>query len=522
MQKKARASMRITLVALAGLNAQTAAAVHLDPNGTGQVLLYPYYTVREGAGGGYNTLFSVVNHTGSVKAVRVRFREAMRGADVLNFNLFLAPYDTWAGALQGSAEGTVLRSEDRSCTWPPISAQGLPLVNYGYINSWSDGSTEALDRTREGYFEMIEMGVISQATVAAYATQEDNWARLAIPGAVPLAPQVAVNCGELGRLDSETAMGNFFDPPAGGLSGTLTLINVFDGTDYSTNAVALGSFSDRVLWTSTGHNLPDLTQASPRVSEILGVTQPKSGAGYFRTEWPVAESLPADPVSAVLMAESIQNEYVVDPVSRAAETAWVVTFPTKQHYYRRLAPPGEPARWGALGLFENDYVDGAEDTLAACGHDRTYHREGGGGPPVAVFIGPCDRGSTRTRWASNVLNFAGTNLLGSAVTLPTTTRVPTGTPSGWRQLAWGQGLARIYERPDRNYSGSSHVLLGGRTLQVLRDGTLITTGTTTYFGLPAIGFALHRWAYHALPTPSGPMQSNYGGLFPHKSLSRVE
>src|SRR4029078_12398770 len=68
-------------VALAGLGtlglAGAANAVMVNPNGLGQVLIYPYYTVRSPAGAGvatYNTLLSIVNTTASTDSVKVRLR----------------------------------------------------------------------------------------------------------------------------------------------------------------------------------------------------------------------------------------------------------------------------------------------------------------------------------------------------------------------------------------------------------------------------------------------------------------
>ena len=64
--------------ALAGLGAfvgaDAALAVKLGTDGRGEVLLFPYYTTRTDSGGNaFGTLLSVVNATGSAKAVRVRF-----------------------------------------------------------------------------------------------------------------------------------------------------------------------------------------------------------------------------------------------------------------------------------------------------------------------------------------------------------------------------------------------------------------------------------------------------------------
>ena len=86
--------------ALAGIGALGAAgaaqAVNLNPDGLGQVLIYPYYTTRaDAAGNVYNSLLSVVNSTASVKAVKVRFLEGKNSREVLDFNLFLSPKDVW-------------------------------------------------------------------------------------------------------------------------------------------------------------------------------------------------------------------------------------------------------------------------------------------------------------------------------------------------------------------------------------------------------------------------------------------
>jgi hypothetical protein len=64
--------------------AGTANAVYVNPDGLGQVLIYPYYTVRNKvAGADFNSLLSVVNSTASAKAVKVRFVEGRNSAEVL-------------------------------------------------------------------------------------------------------------------------------------------------------------------------------------------------------------------------------------------------------------------------------------------------------------------------------------------------------------------------------------------------------------------------------------------------------
>ena len=82
------------LAAVAGF-ASTANAVELNPDGTGQVLVYPYYTVNKNQ----QTLISVVNTTNIAKAVKVRFLEGHNSREVLDFNLFLSEFDVWTASV---------------------------------------------------------------------------------------------------------------------------------------------------------------------------------------------------------------------------------------------------------------------------------------------------------------------------------------------------------------------------------------------------------------------------------------
>src|SRR5262244_4289279 len=111
--------------ALAGVGAigatTTAQAVNLNPDGLGQVLLYPYYTVNNDQ----NTLLSVVNTTSVGKAVKVRFLEAYNSREVLDFNLYLSPFDVWVAAVaENGAGGASVFTNDNSCTVPVIPTGG--------------------------------------------------------------------------------------------------------------------------------------------------------------------------------------------------------------------------------------------------------------------------------------------------------------------------------------------------------------------------------------------------------------
>src|SRR4051794_13853502 len=99
--------------------AGTANAVYVNPDGLGQVLIYPYYTVRNKvAGADFNSLLSVVNSTASAKAVKVRFVEGRNSAEVLDFNLFLSAHDVWVAGIVPTGDGAGAFSPDKSCIAP--------------------------------------------------------------------------------------------------------------------------------------------------------------------------------------------------------------------------------------------------------------------------------------------------------------------------------------------------------------------------------------------------------------------
>src|SRR5437763_5662556 len=138
--------------ALAGIGALgmagTANAVHVNPDGLGQVLIYPYYTVQNaGVAQPFNSLLSVVNSTASAKAVKVRFLEGRNSREVLDFNLYLSPKDVWTTAIIPTSDGGGIFTADKSCTTPTVSsssASPTAFVNFAYSGSNDDGAGTTL------------------------------------------------------------------------------------------------------------------------------------------------------------------------------------------------------------------------------------------------------------------------------------------------------------------------------------------------------------------------------------------
>src|SRR5690554_6063371 len=183
--------------ALTGVVAGSAqAAMHINDKGTGEALVYPFYSTESGN----DSYIHVVNTTAYTKAVKVRFIEARNSQEVLDFNLYLSPEDEWAGVITAAGDGAKIRTVDNSCTVPmlggpnpPFSGSqttldnGLiqrdqPFVNFKY--NVAGEAERGISRTTEGYIEIIEMGQLDPTTGLGLA-------------AVHKANGVPNNCGAL-------------------------------------------------------------------------------------------------------------------------------------------------------------------------------------------------------------------------------------------------------------------------------------------------------------------------------------
>ncbi len=505
-------------------------AVHVNPNGHGQVLLFPYYTVREAEGRAFNTLLSVVNTTGSAKSVKLRFREGRNARETLDLNVYLSAYDIWTGALVPTAAGAALKTADSSCTTPTqLAAAGREFVNTAYSGlgptgtpAW-DGSPQDLDRGREGYFEIIEMGVITHATVAAWATHTESYARGDLAPAVPLAAAVAFNCAALQAMEAGAGMGQYLTAPSGGLYGGATLVNVAQGVAYTANPVALDAFSNVALWSRPGTGLPNLENVTPKTSTAFASLE--GSPVLVHTAWNLSTHLPADPVSAVLMHDTLVNEYVVDGLEaeKAFGTDWVVTFPTKWSYYapsRGVYWPQGDADIPVLGLFQRNYSAAAWDDVSL----RLWDREERSKTPLIISPAPPGWGPPGLAWAANVAPFfpyssvlASANKSLSIYELFYRQYVG---PEGWMRLGFPLLNYSLWTSP---LTGpAAHRLIGGATLYLTAGATTPSTASSaTYYGLPAIGFSVNRYTYNEMPTASGPVLANFGGNFMHKGSRTI-
>jgi hypothetical protein len=361
-RKNLTAAVLAGLAGAAGL-AGTAQAVNLNPDGLGQVLIYPYYT----ANGGNNTLLSVVNTTDNAKAVKVRFLEGFNSREVLDFNLYLSHHDVWVAAIvnvagdnpspdynpTGYETDTYLFITDDSCTVPYLyedyqvfneitqSLMGVqPFLDYAYTGSNNDGGPDVEQRAAEGHFEMIEMGTITPGSDTeddithqwhTVKDGDDYWA----PGDCD---QLVENwtqggTGEDDGIWFEEAQGN--DGQAwtdtlrnsGGLFGGAAVVHPANGAMWSYDAKAVQGFdtTDDGIHYVPGTIYPSLNSGSETDAWVFfGV--PQNQAVELQYQFSV------DAVSAVFMHEFTMNEYTTADVPGLAATEWIVTFPTKNFY----------------------------------------------------------------------------------------------------------------------------------------------------------------------------------------------
>ncbi|HSX62410.1 MAG TPA: hypothetical protein VLF18_19675 [Tahibacter sp.] len=315
-----RAAVAAGLVA----SAASANAVELSPDGTGQVLIYPYYTVNRNQ----QTIVSVVNATNAAKVVKVRFLEGYNSREVLDFNLFLSEFDVWTASIFAlsdaglTGDGAAILTTDRSCTvpgkdqWTGTLGTGRPYQEFlvsTFTGVHEDSGPTDVTRTREGHIELLQMADLG-GTLRTAVTHT--------AGGTP------ANCQVVQSIDPENTG---LLPPTGGLFGAGGIVNVAQGTFHAYNADAIGGFSKFSLFTITG-TIPSLATANTGDGIAIAFTFDAAGEllrSDYVTNVPPFQAI--DAVSAVFMASSLLNEYNVDS-SAGSNTDWVVTFPTKRFY----------------------------------------------------------------------------------------------------------------------------------------------------------------------------------------------
>lgn len=321
------------------------AAVEMGMQGLGQALIFPYYTTRADN----DTILSLNNTTEDVKAIKLQILEGDNGQIVHSLNMYLGPFDVWTASITLNADGIpAIRTFDESCTVTaadgelmPLSAFGVPGQTFSseqFIGDNDDGGRQSVDRLREGYIQVIEMGTLAVELGAiafnAVANAQgitgcqffaDAWGNAAEPESVfSRNPQLQMQA------------------PSGGLSGQAILINVPGARAAAYDAVALDQFyvpggeDPASLHTSPTDLGMGLAAASPAVSRVL-LANNGSDMQIVTDIW--SNGLQA--VDAVLITEQFSNQFASEPIING-KTEWVITFPGKREHVSQLETPLPP------------------------------------------------------------------------------------------------------------------------------------------------------------------------------------
>lgn len=454
----------ISALAGAGALAMSGAAnaVYVNQDGLGQALVYPYYTVR----GGNVTLVSVVNTTTQAKAVKVRFLEGKNSREVLDFNLFMSAKDVWTAAIVPTAAGATLVTNDRSCTNPRIPAGGADFRNSQFVSDGDAASLLTLDRTREGYVEMLEMATIPNATALGIAVTHVNGT----------APCTAARINNVG-FTSSTGL----TAPSGGLFGNGTILNPLGGMSTGYDATAFDGWTNRIFLTDAGSTFPTIGGGSSKVSVV------NNGGNVYVANWLAS----IDAVSATIMHSAVYGEYAYT-TDKVIGTDWVITMPTKNQYVNATSvlPPFQSVYDRSSGT--------SCDDVTLLGYDR---EEVTSSSPDDFSPRP-PSGKNQLCYEANVVSFGGTSSLASTnvanvnpIQNGGVEVMVAGKEGGWLELAFTAATAQL---------GTS----SGTITTTSTGAPVTTTGPQTYFGLPTIGFVFSGSSYK-----TGNPQQNYSSSY---------
>jgi hypothetical protein len=513
----------LTAAVLAGLAGAagivgSAQAVNINPDGLGQVLIYPYYTTN----GGNTTVLSVVNTTENAKAVKVRFKEGKNSREVLDFNLYLSAWDVWTAAIINDAGAPTLLVNDNSCTVPYLyenEGGKQAFLPYGMNDQTDPNAFGDISRATEGYFEMIEMGtIVAESATAVSATHVagvmdtcddlvDAWTITNdITGAGGY--WISKEAGNLGNPATD------LDTPSGGLFGGAAIINVANGAMYSYDAKAINGFlEDDEFDGGIRHGEPGNSFPSLNDGNIWsGVVFTDDGKTLTSEDF----TRGVDAMSFVFMHDALMNEYITEEAIAGA-TEWVLTFPTKSFY--------------------------------------VYADESGSTPPVAPFVSvwdsatetACEPVKLDTIYDRNEQTLVTTDPEGKPIP-PLVSPLPPGviiTPDPYIPFELCYEVSVIEFGPAEEDDDPSTGILGSKNFHNIlnnlldfefgwarldmftyetdnggaaQDNERIELGGLN--GLPVTGFAVQQFANGFLGDGANVL-ANYGGIFQHKATRRL-
>jgi len=487
-----RTSMTAAILAgiagVAGIS-NMANAVYLNPDGLGSVLVYPYYTVN----GGNVTLLSVVNTTNEGKAIKVRFLEAYNSREVLDFNLYMSPFDVWVAAVAPTAAGgAAVLTNDNSCTVPVLPSAGQPFRTAAFDGTSAqgkDGGPTNLARTREGYVELIEMGTVTNESSGTLSAITHG------PSGVPSNCAQVKKAWDAGGYWQSFALTDISDPD-GGLFGSGSIIDVSEGTIAGYNAEAIDAFY--LVASTATHTQPG--SLTPSIASATSLTSNVFANGQLVT---TTYGNGVNAVSSLFMVDNVFNEYNVETSTNSA-TEWVVTFPTKRFYVDK-ANVYTPVGSSALKPFDVFFTSANGGTSCSPVGLQFWNREEQTTTTGVDFSPQPTAAGTALCWEAQVVTFnqggASSTVLGS-VLQANIDLTSVGFESGWARIDFTTDSLGALQ--------TNHQLPTAPAFAGSGDSTLVAGNV--FIGLPATGFSVIEYVNGNV----GGALANYTGLYRHK------
>jgi len=374
--------------------------------------------------------------------ILVKFLEGKNNHDALIFNIYIAPYDEWTGALvatpstlpghQGE-DSVKLLTSDQTCTVPTsISLQ--EFLPYGYEADSSDIYGSNMSRVTEGHIQVFEMGNVTGefADWAMTSSDSQNCAGL----------EANWITGGSWDVDKEE---NIEDSTIGGIFGTVTLIDVKTGVAVAYKAEAITGFIDESQHYNPGNSAPNLNTGTSLVSSV---------ASHITWDFPYQA------ISSLFIRQNLFAEYIIDN-GIGANTETVITFPTKQFHVEPFS----------IDPFNNDVGQCEVAEVMA------YNRDG-----------DTDTQSLDLCLGINILEFVkDDNVTGSSTILGSNNvqRINTSFDKGWVNLEMNQSFSIVTnqgttQEQTTTFTGLPYV---GFTMQRYINSNLVGGLLANYAGL---------------------------------------
>lgn len=325
--------------------APTATAFEQADGGVGHILVVPYFTTQNDN----MSVFHVVNtDTVNGKALKVRFRGAANSDDILDFTVFLSPFDVWTGSVQADANGSYFMTTDNSCTYPNIHNQKVSFVQDRLASGWT--AEKRVNNTKEGYVEILNMADVTPGTDLFKTIKH------ASNGAPACADSVLERTLAINPTSEAAAVALGYNTPTGQLTGDWYILNVNQTTTFSGAATAIkavsapgvngrgkfvafpqdgqstglpvGDYTADPLFKTAGIQFADTTAVTSPLVAAVNYDFPDLSTPYLTTT--ATPEAQASLLTQAVANTGVSNQFATDSII-SAKTDWVLSMPTRRY-----------------------------------------------------------------------------------------------------------------------------------------------------------------------------------------------